>query len=187
MNTSLLHLLSRNWGWLLLRGILSLIFGVLAFTWPLLTLKVLVLLYGAYALVDGVFALVGAITGGSAVPRWWLALIGVVSIAAGVAVLLWPGLSALALLIFMGATAVVRGLFEIAGAIALRKEITNEWLLILSGLASVVFGALVILFPGGGAIAMVWIIAGYSIALGIILSVLAFRLRKHSHSHPLRA
>lgn len=185
MKTSLLHILSQNWGWLLLRGILSLVFGVLAFTWPLLTLKVLVLLYGAYALVDGVFALVGAITGGSTVPRWWLALIGMVSLAAGVAVLLWPGLSALALLVFIGATTVVRGLFEIAGAIALRKEIDNEWLLILSGLASVAFGTLVILFPGGGAIAMVWVIAAYSVALGVLLTVFALRLRKHGHNHPL--
>ena len=187
MNTSLLHLLSRNWGWLFLRGILSLVFGVLAFAWPLLTLRVLVLLYGAYALVDGVFALVCAITGGSTQPRWWLALIGMVSLAAGVAVLLWPGLTALALLVFIGATAVVRGLFEITGAIALRKEITNEWLLILSGLASVAFGILVILFPGGGAIAMVWTIAAYSVAMGILFSVFALRLRKHSHSHPLPA
>ena len=183
MNASLLHLLSRNWGWLLLRGIVSILFALLAFTWPLLTLKVLVILYGAYALVDGVAALIGAITGGSALPRWWLALVGLLGIAAGVVVFLWPGLSALALLIFMGATAVVRGLFEIAGAIALRKEITNEWFLILSGLTSVIFGTLVILFPGGGAIAMIWIIAAYSAALGILLTVLALRLRRHRRAH----
>lgn len=179
MNSSLLNLLSRNWGWLLFRGILSLLFGIGAFAWPLLTLKVLIVLYGAYALVDGVIAVIAAISGGSPLPRWWLVLIGLLSIAAGVTVFLWPGLSALALLFVIGAASVVRGVFEIAGAIALRKEITNEWFLILSGLASVAFGVLVILFPGGGAIAMIWVIAAYSVFLGLLLIFLALRLRRH--------
>ncbi|QJE98821.1 HdeD family acid-resistance protein [Luteolibacter luteus] len=179
MNTTLLHLLSRNWGWILLRGILAILFGLMAFGWPLLTLQVLVLLYGAYVLVDGVISLIAAIRGGTFAPRWWLALVGVIGLLAGIALFLWPGLGALALLMFIGAVAIVRGIFEIAGAVALRREIRGEWMLILSGLASILFGAVVMLFPGAGAVGMVWLIAAYSIAFGLILCVLAFRLRSH--------
>jgi uncharacterized membrane protein HdeD (DUF308 family) len=182
MNTTLLHLLSRNWGWILFRGILAVLFGVMAFAWPMLTLQVLVLLYGAYVLVDGVISLVAAIRGGTFAPRWWLALAGVIGILAGIALFLWPGLGALALLVFIGAVAIVRGIFEIAGAIALRKEIKGEWMLILSGVASILFGVAVELFPGAGAVAMVWLIAGYAIAFGLILCVLAFRLRSHGRT-----
>lgn len=179
MDTTLLSSLSRNWGWILFRGILAIFFGVMAFGWPMLTLQVLVLLYGAYVLVDGVISLVAAIRGGTFAPRWWLALVGVVGILAGIVLFLWPGLGALALLMFIGAVAIVRGIFEIAGAIALRKEIKGEWMLILSGLASILFGVAVELFPGAGAVAMAWLIAGYAIAFGVILCVLAFRLRAH--------
>lgn len=177
MNTSLLHLLSRNWGWILLRGILAILFGIAAFAWPLLTLRVLILLYGAYVLVDGVFSLIAAIKGGSFAPRWWLALTGLIALVAGIGVLLWPGLGALALLMIIGVIAIVRGILEIAGAISLRKHIEGEWLLVLGGLASIIFGMVVLLFPGAGALAMVWVIATYSVVLGFILCILAFRLR----------
>lgn len=181
MKTTLLNLLATNWGWILFRGIIAILFGIMAFTWPLLTLKILVILYGAYALTDGIFALIAAFKGGGAMSRWWLALVGILGIAAGIAVFLWPGLSALVLLTLIGVTAIVRGILEIIGALSLRKEIVGEWVLILGGLASIAFGAMVVMFPGGGAVAMVWLIAAYAIAFGLLLSVLAFRLKKHRH------
>jgi uncharacterized membrane protein HdeD (DUF308 family) len=184
MKTALLHQLAPSWGWILFRGILAILFGVMAFAWPLITLKVLVLLFGAYALVDGVSSIIAAIRGGTMVPRWWLVVEGLLGIGAGLAVVFWTGLTALALLIFMGVTAIVRGIFEIVGAIALRKEISNEWMLALSGLASIGFGLIMVLRPGSGAIAMIWIIATYAIAFGLLFIGFAFRLRKHAHAHP---
>jgi uncharacterized membrane protein HdeD (DUF308 family) len=179
MATPVLHLLARNWWLLLLRGIVAILFGLLAFTWPGLTLLSLILLYGAYAGADGILALVAAVRGGTVGSRWWLVLVGLLSLGAAVATFLYPGLTALVLLTFIGFWAIARGVFEIIGAIQLRKEIENEWLLVLSGLMSVVFGALVLARPGAGALALVWIIAAYAIALGVLLIGFAFRLRGH--------
>ncbi|RBP35362.1 uncharacterized membrane protein HdeD (DUF308 family) [Roseimicrobium gellanilyticum] len=181
MKATLLHQLAQSWGWILLRGILAILFGFMAFAWPLITLQVLVILYGAYVFIDGVSAVIAAIAGGTVVPRWWLAMIGAFGIIAGLAVFFWPGITALVLLIFIGVTSIVRGIFEIIGAIALRKEISNEWMLALSGVASVGFGVIMVLFPGSGAIAMVWVIAVYAVAFGLLLTGLALRLRKHAH------
>jgi uncharacterized membrane protein HdeD (DUF308 family) len=144
-----------------------------------LTLLSLILLYGAYAGADGVLALAAAVRGGTVASRWWLVLVGLLSLGAAVATFLYPGLTALVLLTFIGVWAIARGVFEIVGAIQLRKEIENEWLLVLSGLLSVVFGALVLARPGAGALALVWIIAAYAIALGVLLIGFAFRLRGH--------
>src|SRR5690242_80751 len=137
----MLHALAKNWWLLLIRGIASIVFGVLAFMWPGLTLVTLVLFYGAFALVDGVLALAHAIMGGGEMgSRWWLVLVGVAGIAAGIVTFMWPGLTALLLLVFIATWAIVLGVFQIAGAIRLRKEIENEWTLILSGALSVGFG-----------------------------------------------
>jgi uncharacterized membrane protein HdeD (DUF308 family) len=179
----MLHWLARNWWIELVRGIAAIVFGLLAFVLPGVTLLTLVILYGAYALADGVFALIAAIRGEAGpAPRWWLAVVGALGVAAGLATFLWPGLTALILAIFIGAWSLARGVFEIVGAIRLRKEIDNEWLLILSGLLSVVFGAVVLLMPGAGALAIVWIIGAYAIALGALHVGLALRLRTHSHA-----
>jgi uncharacterized membrane protein HdeD (DUF308 family) len=125
---TLLHTLSRYWWLVLLRGIAFIVFGVLAFMWPGLTLVTLVLFYGAFALVDGVLALAHAIMGGGEMgSRWWLALVGVAGIAVGILTFMWPGLTALLLLVFIACWAIVLGVFQIAGAIKLRKEIDNEW------------------------------------------------------------
>jgi uncharacterized membrane protein HdeD (DUF308 family) len=179
MATPVLHLLARNWWLLLLRGIVAVLFGLLAFAWPGLTLISLILLYGAYAGADGILALAAAVRGGTVAPRWWLVLVGLLSLGAAVATFLYPGLTALVLLTFIGVWAIARGVLEIIGAIQLRKEIENEWLLVLSGLMSVVFGALVLARPGAGALALVWIIAAYAIVLGVLLIGFAFRLRGH--------
>lgn len=176
-----LHMLAKNWWLVLLRGIVSILFGVVAFAWPGLTLVTLVLFYGAFALVDGVIALASAFTGGAKpVPTWWLVLVGLAGIGAGVVTFLWPGLTAIILVVFIGAWALVHGIFEIVGAIKLRKEIDNEWMLILAGIISVLFGLVILIAPGAGALGLIWAIAAYSIVFGVLLIGLALRLRKHS-------
>jgi uncharacterized membrane protein HdeD (DUF308 family) len=182
LGSAMVHALAKNWWLLLLRGIAAIIFGLLAFAWPGLTLLTLILFYGAFALVDGVLAIVAAITGGVPGSRWWLAIVGLLGIAAGLLTFLTPGLTALVLLYFIAGWAIVTGVFEIIGAIKLRKEIDNEWLLILSGIISVLFGVGMMLAPGAGALALVWVIGAYSVVMGVIFVALAFRLKKHTHS-----
>jgi uncharacterized membrane protein HdeD (DUF308 family) len=178
--TPMLHALAERWWLLLLRGIAAIIFGVLAFVWPGLTLLTLVIIYGAYALLDGVLALVAAFMGGAKpIPTWWLVIVGVLGIAAGLVTFLWPGVTALVLLVFIAVWSIARGLFEIIGAIQLRKEIDNEWLLILAGAMSVVFGILILLWPGAGALALIWLIGAYAIIFGALLVGFALRLRRH--------
>lgn len=177
---SLLTALAKNWWLILLRGVAAIVFGVLAFLWPGVTLLTLVIFYGAYVLVDGLLALWAAATGGGGMmPRWWLALAGLLGVVAGLLTFFWPGVTALVLIMFIGAWALVRGVFEIVGAIQLRKEIDNEWMLILGGALSVAFGLGVLLLPGAGALALIWLIAAYAIAFGIVTVLLALRLRKH--------
>ena len=182
LGSAMVHALAKNWWLLLLRGIAAIIFGLLAFAWPGLTLLTLILFYGAFALVDGVLAIAAAITGGVPGSRWWLAIVGLLGIAAGLLTFLTPGLTALVLLFFIAGWAIVTGVFEIIGAIKLRKEIDNEWLLILGGIISVLFGVGMMLAPGAGALALVWVIGAYSVVMGVIFVALAFRLRKHTHS-----
>jgi uncharacterized membrane protein HdeD (DUF308 family) len=177
----ILHSLAKNWWLLLLRGLAAIIFGVLAFAWPGITVISLVIVYGAYALVDGLFSIYAAIRGGGTAPRWWLAVVGVAGVLAGLISFAVPGVVALWLLFLIGAWAIVSGVFEIIGAIRLRKEIDNEWMLILHGVISVLFGVLLFAMPMTGALAMVWVIGAYAIAAGIIMCVLAFRLKKHAN------
>ena len=175
-------LLARHWWLLLLRGLLSIAFGILAFAWPGLTLASLVLLFGAFAFADGVFALVAALRGGHR-PWWLLLLEGVVGIGVGIVTIVSPGITALALLFYIAFWAIAQGVLEIAGAVALRKEIEHEWLLGLSGLASVAFGILVMVYPTSGAFAIGVLVGAYAILFGIMFIALALRLRKHrSHA-----
>jgi uncharacterized membrane protein HdeD (DUF308 family) len=176
----MLHALARNWWLVLLRGIAAIIFGVLAFVWPSVTLAVLVLLYGAFALVDGAFALAAAIMGpGGTGPRWWLAVVGLLGIAVGILTFIWPGITALILLVFIAAWSIVSGIFQVIGAFQLRQEIDNEWLLVVAGLLSVVFGILLLVWPGAGLLALVWLIATFAVVYGVLLIGLALRLRRH--------
>jgi uncharacterized membrane protein HdeD (DUF308 family) len=169
---------TRNWWVLALRGAAAILFGLLAFLWPDLTLAALVLLFGAYALWDGVFALFSGIRQRGKDQRWWVMVIqGLVGIGAGILTFLWPGMTALVLVYFIASWAVVTGVLAIVTAIQLRKEIRGEWLLALSGALSVIVGVAMIFLPGAGALALVWLIASYAIALGILMLVLAFRLR----------
>lgn len=177
-----LHALARNWWLLLLRGIAAILFGLLAFAWPGITLLSLVILYGFYALFDGLFAILAAIKGGNAESRWWLILIGILGVAAGLLTFFWAGITALVLTMFIGAWALIHGIFEIIGAIKIRKEIDNEWWLILSGALSVIFGLAILIMPGAGALALIWVIGAYAIVFGGMLVGFAFRLKKHSHA-----
>jgi uncharacterized membrane protein HdeD (DUF308 family) len=115
------------------------------------------------------------------VPTWWLVVVGILGIGAGIATFVMPGITAILLILFIGAWALVHGIFEIIGAIQLRKEIDNEWMLILSGVVSVLFGLIVLIAPGAGALGLIWAIAAYSIVFGISFVALAFRLKGHSH------
>lgn len=176
----MLHALARNWWLILLRGIAAVIFGVLTFAWPGVTLITLVLLYGAYALADGVLALWAAIAGGSAAPRWWLAVVGLLGIAAGAVTFFYPAVTAIILLYFIAGWAVATGVMQIIGAIQLRKEIDNEWMLIASGGVSVLFGLIMFVAPGAGAIGVLFVIGFYAVLYGVLLIGTALRLRRHA-------
>ena len=123
----------------------------------------LVLLYGAYALVDGVLAILAAITGDAPAPRWWLAIVGLLGILVGILTLAWPGITALVLLLFIAGWAIATGILQIVGAVRLRKEIDNEWLLIASGVLSVIFGLILVVQPGAGALALLYVIGFHAV------------------------
>ena len=177
---ALREVLAKNWWLILLRGIMAVAFGVLAFVWPGITLLALVFLFGAYALIDGILSIIAAARNrGTTAPTGWLAFIGVLGLLAGLATFFWPGITALALLVLIAVWSILQGLFTIAGAIRLRREIEGEWLLIVSGLLSVTFGALVLLRPGAGALAVVWIIGAYAVAFGLLEIALSLRLHRH--------
>jgi uncharacterized membrane protein HdeD (DUF308 family) len=179
--------LARNWWVVLLRGIAGIVFGIITFVAPSLSLAALVLLFGAYALVDGVLAVISAIRWRGETDRWWVILLqGLAGIAAGIITFVWPGISALALLYMIAAWAVVTGGLEIAAAIRLRKIIHGEWLLALTGVLSVALGVLLALFPSAGALALVIWIGAYVAAAGVLLVALAFRLRSWGRTHSPR-
>jgi len=179
--------LSRNWWVFLLRGTAAILFGMAAFAWPGLTIVILVLMFGAYALVDGIFAVIVGSSAHNQVERWWtMILVGLAGIAVGVLTFLWPGMTALVLLYFIAAWAIVAGIFQIAAATRLRKEIEGEWLLAIGGIASIIFGVFLMLMPGAGALASIWIIGSFAVIYGILMIVLAFRLRKLDVYEPVR-
>jgi uncharacterized membrane protein HdeD (DUF308 family) len=170
--------LARNWWALVLRGVVAVLFGLAAFFWPGITLLALVFLFGAYALVNGIFAILAGVTGADRNSRWWVLILeGILGIAIAVVTVLWPGITALTLLYLIAAWAVITGTLEIVAAIRLRREIDNEWLLGLSGVVSVLFGLYIAAFPAGGALAVVWLIGAYAILWGILLIALGLRLR----------
>lgn len=180
--------LAKNWWVLALRGVLAIVFGVLAALMPGITLFALVLLFGSYAIVDGGFAVVAAIRRqGTDGPSWALLLEGVIGIAAGVVTFVFPGLSALALVYLIGAWAIVTGVLEIFAAVRLRRQIQGEWWLVATGVLSIIFGGLILVRPGAGALALVLWIGAYAIVFGILLLALAFRLRSLHHDVPLAA
>jgi uncharacterized membrane protein HdeD (DUF308 family) len=177
---SLLRALGKRWWLFLLRGIAGIAFGILALLWPGIALLTLALVWGAYALVDGAFALAASLSGmrSGDTPRWWLALTGLAGIAAGLLTIIWPGITVQVLLLLIAAWAIVTGVMEAAGAIALRKEIEGEIFLILAGLVSIGFGVMLLAWPVASAIGLVWLIAWLAILGGAAYVALALRLRK---------
>jgi len=177
--------LTRNWWVFLVRGLMGIAFGLVTFFFPGISLAALVLVFGAYSFVDGIFAIVSAIRRRAGAEPWWLLLLeGIAGIAAGVMTLLWPGVTAIVLLYVIAAWALITGAIEIAAAIRLRKVINDEWLLVLSGVASIGLGVLLMLFPGPGALALVIWIGAAAFVSGIMLVVLSLRLRSWGRTHP---
>jgi uncharacterized membrane protein HdeD (DUF308 family) len=179
--TTGLRPLTRSWWLMLLRGVASILFGIAAFIWPGLTVLALTLLYGAYAMADGILSLGSALAGGGdnrSIPTGWLVVMGLLGIAAGLAAFLWPGLTAFALVLLIGAWAVTIGILEIVGAIWLRHELEDEWLLIAAGILSVLFGTALLLKPGAGALALAWAIGAFAILFGVLHLAFALRLKR---------
>lgn len=176
--------LIRNWWLVALRGVVALLFGVLTIFRPGVTLAALILLFGAYAVVNGLFTIVAAIANRHG-ERHWVSLIvsGLLSIALGILTFLMPGVTGIVLLYLIAAWAIVTGIGEIVTAIRLRRVITGEWFLILTGVVSVLFGLLLIVVPGAGALAVTLWIGTYAMIIGIMLLALAFRLRSWGHDH----
>jgi uncharacterized membrane protein HdeD (DUF308 family) len=178
----LLRAMAEHWWVFLIRGLAAVVFSVLALMWPGLTILTLTLFWGAYALLDGVLALWAAITGkvtddrGS---RWWLLLVGVLGVGAGLIAFFSPAFTAGVLLITLAIWAIVIGVLEIIGAIRLRKEIDNEWWLILNGACAVIFGVLFFMQPAAGAMAVVWMISLFALIFGVTAIMLAFKLKGH--------
>jgi uncharacterized membrane protein HdeD (DUF308 family) len=174
----MLEQISRNWWLYAVRGVAAVIFGLLALIWPGQTMLALVLVFGAYALVDGIFAVFAGIASRRYFDRWWAVLLeGIAGMVIGLLTFFWPNITALVLMYFIAAWALVTGIFEIVAAIQLRRVITGEWMLILGGLLSIVFGVLLFAFPGAGAVCLVWLIGIYAVVFGISEIIFAFRLR----------
>ena len=168
----------QAWGWVALRGVIAVLFGALALAMPSITLAILVMFWGAYAVVDGVVALnVGFRIKDSGTPMWALVILGLLGIAAGVIALMWPGLTSLTMVLIIGLWAVAIGVLQIMAAIRFRRHIEGEWLHALSGVLSLVFGFALIFRPSMGAVALAWIIGGFAILFGLVLISMAFRLR----------
>ena len=174
-------LLARTWGLVALRGVLGVLFGILAIVWPGITLLALVALFAVYAVVDGLAALVMSAAGRGG-HRWLMLLLGVIGVAAGVIAFLWPGVTAMALLLVVAVWALASGITCLAAAWRLRKEISNEWLLALTGIASMVLAVILLVQPATGAVALVFTIGAFAVVWGLLTLGLGFRMRGMSKS-----
>jgi len=169
--------LTRNWWAIALRGVFAILLGLAAFVLPGVTLAVFVALFGAYAIVDGVLAIIAGVRAAERHQRWWSPVLkGIAGIVAGVLAFVWPALTALALLYLIAAWAILTGILEIVAAVHLHRA-HGEWLLMLNGVLSILFGLFAIVWPGAGILTLFWIIGVYSIVFGVLLLILGFRLR----------
>lgn len=174
----MLTLLRENWWLLTLRGVVGILFGLGTFLVPGITLAVLVAMFGAYAFVDGAFSLASVMRHGRKGARSGAVIFrGIVGIMTGIATWFWPGMTVLALILMIATWAIITGAAEVAAAIRLRSEIEGEWLLGLSGLASMAFGVALFLRPAAGGLAVLWLIGAYAFALGLLLIMLSISLR----------
>jgi uncharacterized membrane protein HdeD (DUF308 family) len=179
---------SRNWGWIVARGVLAIIFGLCALAVPGITWVVLMSFFAAYALISGIAAIVAAVSRERRTDRpWGLLLVeGILGIAVAAVWVLWPAATSLAFLYVLGAWAIVGGVLEIGTAIRLRKAIQGEWMLGLAGVLSIALGVMVWLWPAAGALALVWWIGGYAIVFGALIIAVGLRLRRLEGRRPTR-
>ena len=178
--------MSRHWWWLALRGLIAIVFGALALIWPQRALLSLVLAFGAFVLVDAFFTLIWGLISMGSYDRWWAIRWGAVAaIIIGLLAFFWPGKTAVVLMYSIAAWAIITGVLEIMAAIQLRGVITGKQMLVLYGILSVLFGVLLFVIPGTGALSLVWVIGLYTIVMGIMLIILGYRLRglqRHSEA-----
>jgi uncharacterized membrane protein HdeD (DUF308 family) len=170
--------MTRNWGAIALRGVIAVLLGVIAIVWPGPTVGVLVILLGAFALVEGVANVVAGVRG----REGWAIAEGVISVVVGIVIVIWPAITALVLLYIVATWAIITGIVRIVAAIQLRRVVRNEWLLLGSGLASVIFGVIAAVFPGAGILALIWLLGAWLIVLGVLLIALALSLRQLAHA-----
>ncbi len=183
----MLETMGRHWWTMALRGLLGIILGIVAFVWPGITVAALVLLFGVYAIIDGVVALVASFRLMEGHGRWWPALLeGLCGIAAGIVAFAWPGLTAVALIYLIAAWAIVTGVFQIVAAVQLRRYIAGEWMLALGGVVSILLGALLFAFPVAGLVVWAWMVGAYALLFGILMLALGFKLRALGSSENLR-
>ncbi len=178
--------LARNWWIMAVRGLLAIAFGIVAFVWPGVTMLALVLVFAAYALIDGVLSIVLAVRGARQGERWGMLLLGgILSIAASIASVLWPGLTVVVFVLILAFWAVFTGAVVIAAALDVRVD-HGRWWLGLAGLASVVYGILLFVAPLLGAVVLTWWVGAHALVLGATMVVMAFRLRMHRGDAPQR-
>jgi uncharacterized membrane protein HdeD (DUF308 family) len=177
----MLHALARNWWMLLVRGIAAVIFGLLALFTPLAAGAALVILFGAYAFVDGIFALFAAIRAVEAKERWLPLLIeGIVGLVIAAITFYDLTLTALALYFTIAAWAFITGVLEVVAAVRLRKLMEHAWLLVLGGICSIAFGGLMVLFPELGVTTVIYLIGAYAVLFGVLMISFSLRLRAHA-------
>ena len=169
--------MAENWRLHVLRGLVAIVFGVMALVWPALTLEVLIVLFGIYVILEGVLALIIAARRRGRGYGWLFVLEGVLGIAVGLCAFIWPALTAVVLLIFIAVWAILTGIIELAAAIQLRRAIQGEWVLGLAGVLSILVGLLLLVNPGAGVLAVVWLLGLYAIVFGSLLAYLGLRLR----------
>lgn len=170
------ELLGRTWGLVVFRGVMGVVYGVIAMAWPQITILALVILFGAYAIVDGVTAIIMGFSGRGG-ERWLLLLTGVIGVIAGLVAFFWPGATALVLLWVIAFWAILSGFMYLVTAWRLRKEISGEWLMVLTGLASIALGVVLMIQPASGAVALVVTIGIFAVIWGIFSILLGLRMR----------
>lgn len=173
-----LQSLSRNWWVFAVQGVVAILFGILAIVQPGITLEALILLFAIWAIVDGALSLFASVGAAEAREPWWpLVFKGILGLGVGLATLKWPGVTALTLLFLIGFWAILTGVIGMVASVRLREEIQGEVWYFLGGLASVLFGVLLFVYPSSGILAVVWLLGIYAIVFGVTTIMLAFKLR----------
>lgn len=177
------QIISQNWWMLALRGVLAILFGLVALFLPGIALLAFIVVFAVYALVDGVVAVIVAIRERGSVARWgWVFVEGLLSIVAGILAFAYPGVTALVLLYIVAAWAVLTGMMEIVAAVALREYLSREWALVIAGILSILFGILLFVRPGVGLLSILWLVGIYSLLFGVLFIIRAFQLRSWASS-----